>query len=119
MGGETTVTIHDGGLGGRNQELALAAAIALDGHPNKIIASFATDGDDGPTPAAGAVVSGETVMSGRGLSINPLDYLARNDSYNYFKHLDETLPANQYTLLQPGPTGTNVNDLLFILTYPD
>ena len=102
--------------GGRNQELALAAAIALDGCPNTVVVSFATDGDDGPTPAAGAVVSGETAgMAQRGFIL--LDYLARNDSYNFFKRLDEALPNNQPTLLQPGATGTNVNDLLFILTY--
>ena len=129
LGGETTVKLNGDGLGGRNQELALAAAIALDGRPNTIVASFATDGEDGPTPAAGAVVSGESAEYGRLLGLDPVAYLDLNDSYHFFQHLDESyhqaakadgsegyLPV---TLLIPGPTGTNVNDLLIILTYPD
>ncbi len=126
LGGETTVTLDADGLGGRNQELALAAAISLDGWPNTVIASIATDGEDGPTPAAGAVVSGETAAYGRQLGLEPLAFLDRHDSFHFFQHLDEashqalddgqqSLPL---TLLTPGPTGTNVNDLLFIMTYP-
>lgn len=126
LGGETTVTVNADGLGGRNQELALAAAIELDGWPDIALASFATDGEDGPTPAAGAVVTGETVALGRALGLTPIDFLNRNDSFHFFQHLDEAssqaLDSGQErqpaTLLSPGPTGTNVNDLLFILTYP-
>ena len=129
LGGETTVTIRADGLGGRNQELALAAAIALDGWPDVVIASFATDGEDGPTPAAGAVVSGETAEFGRLSGLDPAAFLDLHDSFHFFQHLDEfvqqvvvaegedeKLPL---TLLTPGPTGTNVNDLLIILSYPD
>jgi hydroxypyruvate reductase len=126
LGGETTVTLDADGLGGRNQELALAAAISLDGWSNIVIASMATDGEDGPTPAAGAVVSGETAAYGRQLGLEPRDFLDRHDSFHFFQHLDEAsrqaLDSGQQpppmTLLVPGPTGTNVNDLLFILTYP-
>ncbi len=128
LGGETTVKLNADGLGGRNQELALAAAIALDGWPDTVIASFATDGEDGPTPAAGAVVSGETAEYARHLGLNPVDFLDRNDSFHFFQHLDESLrqvdeadrgeETPPITLLTPGPTGTNVNDLLIILTYP-
>ena len=91
-----------------------------------MVASFATDGEDGPTPAAGAVVSGETAEYARTLGLEPSDFLHRNDSFHFFQHLDES--SNQatdkgqdplpLTLLTPGPTGTNVNDLLIILTYP-
>jgi hydroxypyruvate reductase len=109
LGGETTVTLRGKGKGGRNQELALAAAIALDGTPNVILASFATDGDDGPTGAAGAVVTGDTAGLARARQLDPHDYLARNDSYTFFDQLGG--------LLRPGPTGTNVNDLILILKY--
>lgn len=128
FGGETTVKVKADGLGGRNQELALAAAVALDGWSNTVIASFATDGEDGPTPAAGAVVSGETAAYGRLLGLDPLAFLDRNDSFHFFQHLDESIrQANlvdgneenlPLTLLSPGPSGTNVNDLLIILSYP-
>ncbi len=129
FGGETTVTLRGNGLGGRNLELALAAAEAIDGLPRTVIASFATDGEDGPTPAAGAVVSGETAANGRLMGLDPAAYLNRNDSFNYFQALDEDLPDSQVSgeeqhslrghLLKTGSTGTNVNDLLFILTYPE
>ncbi len=127
LGGETTVTLRGNGLGGRNQELALAAAVAIDGLPMTVIASFATDGEDGPTKAAGAVVSGETAGNGRLLGLDPARYLDRNDSFHFFQSLDEVAPEPEVlgedsslgrgTLLKPGPTGTNVNDLLIILTY--
>ena len=107
LGGETTVTVTGHGLGGRNQELALAAAMAIDGQPETLIASFGTDGTDGPTDAAGALATGETVGRGRSIGLEAAAYLANNDSYSYFKALDE--------LIVTGPTGTNVNDLVFIL----
>ena len=128
LGGETTVKLKADGLGGRNQELALAAAVALDGWPDTVMASFATDGEDGPTPAAGAVVSGETAEYARLLGLDPVAFLDRHDSFHFFQHLDESSqqpdPADggeeqrPVTLLTPGPTGTNVNDLLIILSYP-
>jgi glycerate 2-kinase len=109
LGGETTVTLRGRGIGGRNQELALAAAIALDGYSNVAIASFATDGDDGPTDAAGAIATGETVNSARLNKLDPIDHLDRNDSFRLFEAVDQ--------LIVTGPTGTNVNDLVFILRY--
>ncbi len=112
-GGETTVTLKGsdlGGrpaLGGRNQELALAAAIAIDGLPDTLIAALGTDGTDGPTDAAGAIVTGETVGRGRSIGLEAAAYLAANDSYHFFQPLGD--------LIITGPTGTNVNDLLFVI----
>lgn len=116
LGGETTVTLRGGGKGGRNLETALSAALALDGWPNLAIASFATDGEDGPTDAAGAVVTGETVANGRSHHLDAHASLQHNDSYHYFQALDEGETAVS-TLIKPGSTGTNVNDLIVILTY--
>jgi hydroxypyruvate reductase len=113
LGGETTVTLRGQGKGGRNLETALAAAIALDGWSHLAIASFATDGEDGPTDAAGAVVTGETVKNGRTHAIASLN---NNDSYHYFQALDEGKTAVT-SLIKPGSTSTNVNDLVVILTY--
>jgi len=107
-GGETTVTIRGKGKGGRNQELALAAALQLSGWPGVLMMALATDGTDGPTDAAGAVVTGETIARARALGLDPLAALEANDSYPFFDALGD--------LLRTGPTGTNVNDLLFILT---
>lgn len=120
MGGETTVTLRGDGTGGRNQEVALAAAIALDGWPNVALASIATDGEDGPTDAAGAVVTGRAAGLGRDYGLEPHDFLDRNDSYTFFQQLDHKSrdDRSHRHLIQTGPTGTNVNDLLFILTYP-
>jgi len=107
-GGETTVTIRGKGKGGRNQELALAAALALEGWPGVLVMALATDGTDGPTDGAGAVVTGETVTRARTLGLDPQAALEANDSYPFFDALGD--------LIRTGPTGTNVNDLLFILT---
>jgi glycerate 2-kinase len=109
LGGETTVTLRGDGLGGRNQELALAAGIALEGWPGIALASFATDGDDGPTDAAGAMVSEATIKKALARNLDPRDYLDRNDSYHFFQHVGG--------LIVTGPTGTNVNDLILILKY--
>jgi glycerate 2-kinase len=105
-GGETTVTVRGQGRGGRNQELALSAAVALEGLPGVLIVALGTDGTDGPTDAAGAVATGETVLRARALGIDPLAYLANNDAYSFFDALGD--------LIRTGPTGTNVNDLLFV-----
>jgi hydroxypyruvate reductase len=105
-GGETTVTLRGSGLGGRNQELALAAVSDLDGLPDVFLAALATDGGDGPTDAAGAVVSGETRTRAAALGLDPADFLARNDAYRFFSPLGD--------LLLPGPTQTNVNDLTLV-----
>jgi glycerate 2-kinase len=109
VGGETTVTLRGGGRGGRNTELALASVTELADYPGVLLASLATDGEDGPTDAAGAVVTGETFRRAAGLGLDPQDYLNRNDSYAFFARLDD--------LFKPGPTGTNVNDLTFLFSF--
>jgi glycerate 2-kinase len=106
-GGETTVTLKGHGLGGRNQELALAAALAIDGLPNTLIVALGTDGTDGPTDAAGAIASGDTLARARNMSLDARAYLADNDAYHFFQPLGD--------LIMTGPTNTNVNDLLFLL----
>ncbi len=105
-GGESTVTVQGDGKGGRNQELALAAVETLAGTKDLILVSLATDGDDGPTDAAGAVVTGETAARARAAHLDVDAYLARNDSYHFFEALGD--------LLKPGYSGTNVNDLTFL-----
>ncbi len=109
MGGETTVTVSGGGRGGRNQELTLAAAIALDGAEGIAVVSFATDGIDGPTDAAGAIATGQTCARARALGLDPQAYLDDNDSYTFFEQVGG--------LIRIGPTGTNVNDVMFALVY--
>jgi len=106
-GGETTVTIKGKGKGGRNQELALAAVDELRDLKNVLLIALATDGDDGPTDAAGAVVTGESAQRAEKLGVDAADHLSRNDAYVYFEKLGD--------LLKTGPTGTNVNDLIFLL----
>ena len=102
-GGETTVTIRGGGLGGRNQEFALAAAIDVDGLEGVLFLSGGTDGTDGPTDAAGAISDGATLARARALGMDAKDYLARNDSYRFFDRLGD--------LVKTGPTRTNVMDV--------
>lgn len=106
IGGETTVTVKGGGTGGRNQEVALGAIRKMSGLRG-IIATLGTDGIDGPTDAAGAMVDGESLTRALRLGLNPDEYLEGNDSYNFFKPMGD--------LIQTGPTGTNVNDLTVIL----
>ncbi len=108
-GGETTVTLRGDGKGGRNTELALAAVTELANYPGVMLVTLATDGEDGPTDAAGAVVTGETYGRARELNLRPGKHLDRNDSYTFFAALDD--------LLKPGPTGTNVGDLNLLLTW--
>jgi glycerate 2-kinase len=108
-GGETTVTIRGEGLGGRNQELALAAAIQLEGLDEAMVVALATDGTDGPTDAAGAIADGSTMRRARAKKMLARDYLANNDSYHFFEQLGD--------LLITGPTNTNVNDLTFVFVF--
>jgi glycerate 2-kinase len=110
-GGETTVTVRGTGKGGRNQEFALAAAIAAAGLPNTVILAAGTDGTDGPTDAAGALVDGTTLDRAVAMGYSLSDSLARNDSYPILDALGE--------LLRPGPTGTNVMDLNIMLSDGD
>jgi glycerate 2-kinase len=108
-GGETTVTVTGGGKGGRNQELALQAAREIDGRERIALMTLATDGIDGPTDAAGAVVTGATAAALRIRGVDIEDALLANDSY---RALDEA-----GALLRTGPTGTNVADLVIGLRY--
>ncbi len=108
-GGELTVTVRGKGLGGRAQEFALAAAMALHGTRNAWVVGFGTDGRDGPTEAAGAIADGGTVNRGKRMSLDAADYLKRNDSYTFFKKVGGHIIT--------GPTGTNVNDLYLILVH--
>ncbi len=106
-GGETTVTIRGNGRGGRNQEMALSAALAIAGQKGIVFLCGGTDGTDGPTDAAGAMVDGRTAgrAAMRGLDLD--SFLNRNDSYNFFHRLDGHIKT--------GPTLTNVMDLVLIL----
>ncbi len=107
LGGETTVTLGtNSGQGGRNQELALAAAMALQNLPGVTIVSLATDGTDGPTDSAGGMADSGTVARGATAGLTAADYLRRHDAYPFLQATDD--------LLVTGPTQTNVNDLIFI-----
>lgn len=106
-GGETTVTIGGDGMGGRNQEMALGAVNIMDGLENVFVITLATDGGDGNTDAAGAVVTGETQKRAISLGMNVGNFHKRNDSYHFFHALED--------IIRPGPTQTNVNDLSFII----
>lgn len=108
-GGETTVTLRGHGKGGRNQELALAAAIEMNGLQNSMLITLATDGEDGPTDAAGAVVTGESYQRGEKLGMNAQAFLSQNDAYSYFEVLGD--------LVKIGATGTNVNDLTLMFGW--
>jgi len=106
-GGETVVTVKGDGLGGSNLEFALAAAIEIEGMDNIVVVSLGTDGTDGLTPAAGAIVDGNTVRKAKNLGLNPLKFLKRNDSYHFFKNLND--------LIITGHTDTNVMDIRLVL----
>jgi hydroxypyruvate reductase len=95
------------GTGGRNQELALAAVPELAGLENVLLISLATDGEDGPTEAAGAVVNGETLGRAERLGLDMTSHLSRHDAYPFFERLGD--------LIKTGPTGTNVNDIVFLI----
>lgn len=114
LGGETTVTVRGRGAGGRNQELALAAAMALDGFPlpagrEVAVVSLGTDGADGPTDAAGGIATGDTLGRARALGLDAHAALAENDSYHFLGALGD--------LIVTGPTQTNVNDLVFVFCW--
>ncbi len=110
LGGETTVNLGDNpGQGGRNQELALAAALALQNLPGLTIVSLATDGTDGPTDSAGGIADSGTVARGNDAGLSAADHLRRHDAYPYLRAAAD--------LLLTGPTQTNVNDLLFVFAH--
>lgn len=106
-GGETVVHLRGTGKGGRNQELALAAALGIDGLRDTAVFSLGSDGTDGPTDAAGGLVTGETAEALRALGADPLAALADNDSYHALERCGG--------LIRTGPTGTNVNDVAAVL----
>ena len=106
-GGETVVHLTGHGMGGRNQEFALAAASGIAGLNNAVIASLGSDGTDGPTDAAGGIVDGKTEEILKEKKINISEVLKENDAYNALKAAD--------ALLMTGPTGTNVNDVAILL----
>lgn len=106
-GGETTVTVTGKGLGGRNQEIALAATLKLGDAEGVVVASLSTDGVDGPTDAAGAITDGKTLVRAADMELSAEESLAENDSYNFFSKLGD--------LIFTGPTGTNVNDISVIV----
>jgi hydroxypyruvate reductase len=109
FGGETTVSVRGTGLGGRNLELALATVSRIATLDDTMIITLATDGGDGLTDAAGAVVTGCTYERAKKLQMDPQMYLNQNDSYNFFEPLND--------LIRIGPSLTNVNDIAIIVTY--
>ena len=106
-GGETVVHLTGHGMGGRNQEFALASAVGISGLEGVVIASLGSDGTDGPTDAAGGIVDGTTEAKLKAQGVNISDVLKENDAYNALKKAD--------ALLMTGPTGTNVNDVAIAL----
>jgi hydroxypyruvate reductase len=101
------VTIRGEGLGGRNQEFALAAAMGIAGSEGIVALSGGTDGTDGPTDAAGAIADGTTLRRAKDKGLDPERHLQTNDSYHFFQPLED--------LLVTGPTFTNVMDLRLVL----
>jgi len=106
-GGETTVTVSGRGIGGRNQEIALAAASKLEDVDGIVVASLNTDGIDGPTDAAGVIVDGKILAKATEVGLASDAFLVDNDSYHFFSRLGD--------LIFTGPTGTNVNDISIIV----
>ena len=106
-GGETVVHLTGSGLGGRNQELALAAAEGIAGISHAAVISVGSDGTDGPTDAAGGYVAGDTLSSLQEKGLSVYDVLANNDAYHALQQIDG--------LIITGPTGTNVNDIAIAL----
>jgi hydroxypyruvate reductase len=106
-GGETTVTVRGDGLGGRNQEFALAAAIEIDGLDDVVVLSADSDGTDGPTDAAGGIVDGATITRAKAKDLDATMFLARNDAYHFLRATGD--------LFVTGPTLTNVMDLQIAL----
>ena len=110
LGGETTVTLgQNPGKGGRNQEIALAAALAMQNLPGTTVVSLATDGTDGPTDSAGGIADNGTVARGQSAGLAAADNLRRHDAYPYLRAAAD--------LLLTGPTQTNVNDLHFVFVH--
>ena len=107
MGGETVVHLRGKGLGGRNQEIALSAALGIEGLSNALVFSVGSDGTDGPTDAAGGIADGETAQLMRQKGVDAVQSLNDNDAYHAL--------AAVGGLLKTGATGTNVNDVTILL----
>lgn len=107
LGGETTVSLKGNGLGGRNLEMGLAAVRPMAAYPGCTMVTLATDGEDGPTDAAGAIVSSGTLSAALSMGCDPDDFLRNNDAYHFFESVGG--------LIKTGPSGTNVNDLTFLI----
>ena len=103
IGGETTVLVRGNGVGGRNQEVALSAVEGIAGLDGVVVATLGTDGIDGNSNAAGAIIDGRTLQRAEEKGLRPKDYLTRNDSYHFFRALKDNLVT--------GRTGTNVGDI--------
>jgi glycerate 2-kinase len=112
-GGETTVVVRGSGKGGRNQEFALVFGLGIESWQGVSMLSAGTDGTDGPTDAAGAMVDGSTITQAKKLGLDPLSYLANNDSYAFFRQLDSA--SGTHCHFKTGPTGTNVMDIQIVL----
>ena len=110
-GGEATVTLNSvkNGKGGRNQEFALGAVDELAGMADVLLISLATDGEDGPTDAAGAMVTGESAQRAESLGVSVADHLSGHDAYPFFEMLGD--------LVRTGPSGTNVNDIVLCFAF--
>jgi hydroxypyruvate reductase len=108
-GGESTVTVTGRGKGGRNQEIAFGAIEEISGCRQCALVALATDGEDGPTDAAGAYVTGKSFDRAMQMGLNLEHFGSNNDTYTFFEELDN--------LIKIGPTGTNVNDLLFLFSF--
>jgi len=106
-GGETTVTVRGSGIGGRNQELCLSISLAIESLSDVVAVCMGSDGIDGVSPAAGAIVDGETVREAKDRGLDPIVYIENNDSYTFFRELRRAIIT--------GYTGTNVNDLFAAL----
>jgi glycerate 2-kinase len=110
IGGETTVEVKGSGLGGRSQETALSAVEGIAGLDGTVIAALGTDGIDGNSVAAGALVDGRTAQRAKRKRVDPKSFLTRNDSFRFFRRLNDNLIT--------GRTGTNVGDLYLLLCKP-
>ncbi len=107
-GGEVTVKVVNGGIGGRNQQFALSCAAKIAGERVTVL-SAGTDGIDGNSPAAGAIVDGSTLERGNSCGLNVEDYLRGFDAYTFFNHTGDAIMT--------GPTGNNLRDLRILLAY--
>jgi len=106
FGGETTVKVNAGGKGGRNQHLALLCALKIAGIPGLTILCGGTDGNDGPTDSAGAIVDSYTISKANSINLDAEKYIREFDSYNFFEKVEG--------LVITGPTMTNVMDIVLV-----